>query len=197
MYDTLICEVTTFTGCILKLKYILNVEPGNPSFTFAPNCAGLVQFTNTSSASYSPITYSWNFGDGFTSNEQNPSHIYSPGIYDVVLQISSSLGCWKDTTIRIEIFPTPDPSFTVPNLCLGNQAVFTNTTPPTGYGISYYWDFGDGTNSTQISPTHNYTNSGTYLVSLSASTTGTPCFDTYTSQITIYDLPTISNIIIN
>ncbi len=197
LYDTLICEVTTFTGCVLKLKYILNVEPGLPSFTFTPTCAGLVQFTNTSSASYSPITYLWNFGDGFTTNVQNPTHLFSAGIYNVNLQISSSLGCSRDTTIPVQIFPTPNPKFTVPDLCLGNQAVFTNTTPPTGYPISYYWNFGDGTNSTQISPTHNYINAGTYLVSLSASTTGTPCLDTFSSQITIYDLPTISDIIIN
>lgn len=44
-----------------------------------------VEFTNTSTESDS---YTWDFGDGFNSTEQNPTHIYSEtGIYTVKLQI--------------------------------------------------------------------------------------------------------------
>lgn len=52
-----------------------------------------VQFMDSSSAD-SPISYFWDFGDGKTSNQQNPSTIYEDaGIYDVTLKISTLIGC--------------------------------------------------------------------------------------------------------
>ena len=54
-------------------------------------CAGTVQFTNQSSNSAS--YYNWFFGDGGTSNLQNPSYTYSsPGIYDVTLVVGNING---------------------------------------------------------------------------------------------------------
>jgi PKD repeat protein len=131
LYDTVSCVVTTFLGCQLTLHYILDMAPGFPNFTYTADCNGLVQFTNTSAATYNPINYLWTFPDGTTSTLQNPTYTFTSGDYPVNLHISSDLGCGRDTTIMVHINPTPNPSFTAPDVCLGNPTPFTNTTPNT------------------------------------------------------------------
>lgn len=198
LYDTLTCTVTTFLGCQLNLNYILDMAPGFPNFTYTPNCAGLVQFTNTSNASYSPINYLWTFPDGTTSTLQNPSFTFTPGDYPVNLQISSDLGCGRDTTIIVHIDPNPSPIFAVPPVCLGNTSVFTNgTTPVSGYQIDYNWQFGDNTGSTSINPQHTYLTPGVFQVSLTATLSGTGCSSVYNGQATVYPLPSINGQIIS
>lgn len=81
----------------------------NPDFTFEEVCYGNPnQFTSTSTVSPdgSAITaYNWNFGDGSTSNLQNPSHIYSsPGSYMVKLSTSTDMGyCTRSITQTVEV----------------------------------------------------------------------------------------------
>lgn len=77
----------------------------------------LAQFVNNSNAD-AAITYTWDFGDGNTSNEANPSHIYEePGIYDVTLGIVVDEGCEADLTMTLEgaidVKPSPVANFTV------------------------------------------------------------------------------------
>ena len=199
LYDTLTCSVTTFLGCQLNLNYILDMAPGFPNFTYTPNCAGLVQFTNTSNASYSPINYLWTFPDGTTSTLENPTYTFTPGDYPVNLYISSDLGCGRDTTIMVHIDPLPDPSFTAPDVCLGNPTQFTNTTQPIlGYSLSYLWDFGDNGSSIQTSPSHTYLSSGVYTVTLTSTVVGTSCTSSTQQQVTVFPNPVIQgNIIVN
>ncbi|MCX6294744.1 MAG: PKD domain-containing protein [Bacteroidetes bacterium] len=68
----------------------------------APNCMGLpINFTDNSSVDPgSSITaWNWNFGDGFTSTLQDPSHIYGAGAtYNVSLVVTTLAGC-KDTIV--------------------------------------------------------------------------------------------------
>ncbi|MFL5764633.1 MAG: PKD domain-containing protein [Bacteroidia bacterium] len=133
-----------------------------------------VDFHNASSTPSGPLTYAWNFGDGSTSTAANPSHYYStPGTYTVCLSIANFLGTCSDTfcdTITISTGSS--------GVCLGivnanytavdsvGYGVFSNT--PTGAsGQVYYWDFGDGTNSSAMgNTTHYYSSPGTYLVCL-------------------------------
>jgi hypothetical protein len=186
LYDTITCQVTTFLGCQLTLYYILDMAPGHPNFVPSPSCSGLVQIINTSNASYSPINYLWTFPNGTTSTLQNPTITLAPGTYDITLQISSDLGCGRDTTITVVIDPTPSPNFTATIVCLGNPTTFTNTTPPIpGYNILYSWNLGDNTISTNTSLTHIYQSVGTYNVTLTATTAGTPCNATVNAQVTV------------
>ena len=78
----------TFSGCFE------NDETGLPNataeFTYTVNQeTGFVQFINTST---NGSNYSWSFGDGETSNEINPNHIYEPGTYTVILVIENPDG---------------------------------------------------------------------------------------------------------
>jgi len=193
LYDTITCVVTTFQGCQLTLYYVLDMAPGHPNFTYVPDCNGLVQFTNSSNASYSPINYLWTFPDGTTSTLQNPSHTFTPGTHNVTLQISSDLGCGRDTTIQIIVPPTPNPSYTNIGVCFGLPSVFTNTTPQIpGYNMTYVWDLGTFGTYTSTNLTYVYPVTGTHYVNLTATlNSNPPCSATYNGQTTIYVSPLI------
>jgi gliding motility-associated-like protein len=129
-------------------------------------CAGLltVNFTNTSTGS--PTTYSWNFGDGATSNQNNPSHTYSvAGVYTVTLTISS--GATSDTEIKnafITVYANPVASMDIipDTVCSGESVTLEDVSAIGGGAItSCLWAFNDGSLPQNSCPsvTHIYTNS--------------------------------------
>jgi PKD repeat protein len=127
-----------------------------------------VQFTDTSTGS--PDHWFWEFGDGSTSTDQNPTHVYAAdGSYSVALTVANPVG--RDYTSLadyIRVGPVPIVSF------LANQTYgiaplpvrFTDTSAgsPTGWS----WDFGDGATGGVRNPVHTYGTPGTYPVSLTA-----------------------------
>jgi PKD repeat protein len=66
------------------------------------------------------LTYFWDFGDGITSTEQNPSHTYSsPGIYIVILVITNACQCSDTITTTIDVINTLGPEITAASYCIG------------------------------------------------------------------------------
>ncbi|WP_304020552.1 PKD domain-containing protein [Methanospirillum hungatei] len=129
-----------------------------------------VQFTDLSIGP--PTSYAWDFGDGGTSTEANPSHVYSAGgTYTVKLTVKNSGGSHTMTRenyisvggsgIVADFSGTPT-SGTVP---LTVQFTDLSTGGPTMWA----WDFGDGGTSMVASPSYTYQNPGTYTVKLTAS----------------------------
>ena len=120
------------------------------------------------------INYFWDFGDGTVSTEKNPSHVFtSTGIKTVSLFVKNDVACVsKIFSLPIEIFAEPVANFSVANTsCTGEGILFTNQTVLNGNsGISYLWDFGDGSTSTASNPTHIYTSANTYNVTLKLKT---------------------------
>lgn len=81
-----------------------------PDFTTSNLCSGLqTQFTDATAIGMGSIaTWEWDFGDGGTSNLQNPQHVYTTmGLYQVGLNVISSTGCAKSIVIPVSIQPTP------------------------------------------------------------------------------------------
>lgn len=81
-------------------------------------CAPQKVYFIDSSLSDEPLTYLWDFGDGNTSTEPNPTNTYQgSGTYDVSLDISTQIGCIANLTLAfpglIEIFPSPVANFSV------------------------------------------------------------------------------------
>lgn len=114
----------------------------------------------------------------------DPSITYTfatAGTYTVYLFVADAVGCSDYTTVTVHVMAPPVPSFTssASVSCATPLTVnFTNTTtgtPP----LSYFWDFGDGSTSTAINPSHTYTTLGYYDVTLTA-TDGMGCSATYT-----------------
>ncbi|MBL0103950.1 MAG: PKD domain-containing protein [Bacteroidetes bacterium] len=134
--------------------------------------------------------WDWNFGDGSTSTQQNPTHQYAgPGTYDITLIVLNNLGCLDTITEQLVIDPPPVSQFSASNSCVNTSVAFTDQT--SGNVNIWGWNFGDGGTSTAQNPTHVYASAGTYNVTLiSGDTLG--CIDTIVHPITIYPLPTAS-----
>jgi len=97
-------------------------------------------------------SYLWNFGDGQSSSEQNPSHIYSePGTYQVSLTAGSACGeVVVQTEIEIECTLTAGFNFTITNSNVSFVAQ--------GNATGFLWNFGDGNYGAGTEILHNYPN---------------------------------------
>ncbi len=160
-YRSLSSLATKIDSSVTTGYYGFATPSGNPisySVTFVPQFAG-----GTAS------TYTWNFGDGSTSNTSSPTHIYTrPGKYNVCANILSTTSCGSSlcNSIPIGQLGTNVESGFSSSLPTGNVISFTaqavQGTPP----YTYLWNFGDSNTSTLSNPTHTYLTSGVYLTSL-------------------------------
>jgi PKD repeat protein len=110
-----------------------------------------VTFQDLTTPPNSVADWLWDFGDGNTSTEENPTHIYQDaGDYDVTLTITDIGGCVSTLTqpSAVNYIPYPVPDFSVDATvgCMGQPFEFTNNS--TGNAVSYLWNFGDGGTST-------------------------------------------------
>ncbi|MFA6225266.1 MAG: PKD domain-containing protein [Methanoregula sp.] len=128
-----------------------------------------VQFLDSSTNS--PTSWSWSFGDGGTSALQNPSHTYATaGTYTVTLTATNTDG--SNTVTKIGYitvtYAIPVAGFTS-NVTSGATPLYVQFTDISTYTpTSWSWTFGDGGTATTQSPIYEYTDEGTYTVSLTA-----------------------------
>ena len=173
--------IVSNVNCADTFIQTIEIIPPVPVANFqgpSSGCRSLdVQFTNNSEYG---STYLWDFGDGGTSTQFEPSYTYfNPGVYTVTLTVFGDGG--QDIEIQqsiINVYQLPSAFFTVnpttvfiPNeaIVLFNLSVFAST---------YLWDFGDGNSSTEEFPEHFYTQEGVYDIMLIASTPNN-CIDTF------------------
>ncbi len=128
-----------------------------------------VQF-NSYNSTGNPTSYKWNFGDGNTSTDPNPAHVYSTaGKYTVSLTVSNAGGTDTDEeTNYITVNPSPTSDFSVSSTSGNAPLIVTFTDKSIGKPTAWKWDFGDGTHSSSQNPVHTYTKPGVYNASLSA-----------------------------
>ncbi|HUM64867.1 MAG TPA: PKD domain-containing protein, partial [Chitinophagaceae bacterium] len=157
-----------------------------------------VDFTDRSTSSEGNITsWEWDFGDGGTSTQQNPSHTYTnTGFYTVTLVVTSSNGCKRTISrgrfIRVVDGVSTDFNFTLSRSCTAPVIVnFRNQSSGPG-NISYSWTFGNGQTSTDRNPTVTYNAANTYNVRLNAQS-DFGCSGTITKQVTITETQTDFN----
>lgn len=124
--------------------------------------------------------FEWDFGDGQTSNQTNPTHTYAEeGVYSICLTLGDSRGCSK-TICKEDVVHISDPvadfaGDPVFATCPPLLTVFENKSLKAS---SYTWDFGDDSGmSLNEAPSHVYTSPGAFDVRLIAQST-TTCFDT-------------------
>ena len=149
----------------LKASFTLSKNNG-----FAPLT---VDFTSNSVGSLT--SWKWNFGDGTIFNGANPgSHTFSkPGIYSVTLEVSNGVKTVKSDPAMITVNNIPiTADFSVINKTGLIPFVVSFSNLSTGSNMSYLWNFGDGTSSTSVNPTHTYNQAGNFTVSLFTSGDG-------------------------
>ena len=148
-----------------------------PQADFELDCNELrCTFTDASSdADGTVVSREWEFGDGGTSTERNPTHTYAAaGRYEVRLVVTDDDGAQDDRTRTAEPeapAPPPEPNdpphaeFDV--ACEALRCDFSDRSDDEdGNVVSWAWDFGDGATSTERSPTHTYAAPGRYDVVL-------------------------------
>ncbi len=166
-----------------------------PSVSFTADktsgCDGVVvKFKNTSQ---NAIGYVWDFGDGTTSTNVEPTHTFtgSGKSFTVTLRATNILGCTSSVSIPgyIKTANPPVATFTVSP---GNELSIPNYTfgfkDTSVDAVSWEWLFGDGSRSTQQNPNHTYANDGIYLVTLKV-LNKEGCSSTVTQSVRIIGIP--------
>jgi len=169
------------------------IDPPVADFSATPTTlcpGGSVAFTNLSTGTIS--SYAWSFGDGGSSTESSPAHVYaSAGQYTISLTTTGEGGSDTETKSNyITVSAAPTANFTA-SPTSGAAPLYVNFTNQSTNGTSWLWNFGDGTTSTLQQPSHNYPNPGSYTVSLTASSLCGTDVETRTNLITVQDSTSI------
>lgn len=180
-------------GCNADKTLVVSVkENPRPAFTNSDPCSGApVNFTNgTTGPAGSTLNYMWDFGDGNTSTAQNPVHTFgSPDRYNVKLRAVASNGCTNEIMQVVGTGVRPQAAYSVPaEQCQGTPFNFINNTLSFGEGVSFMWEFGDGSSSTDANPVKNFTNLGDFSVRMTATTTG-GCIDSASGSVKVKEVP--------
>lgn len=155
-----------------------------------------VYFYDQSTPANGIISFFWTFGDGTTSNLMNPVHTYSgPGSYNVCLTIESHSGgmvICTDTLCEVITVSGGGTScfadfyYTFDSLGSNTStAYFYDLSTPAGLIDTWYWNFGDGTTSTEQNPVHTYTSPGTYGVCLTITADSSSCTSSHCDTIVV------------
>ncbi|WP_152000041.1 MULTISPECIES: PKD domain-containing protein [unclassified Imperialibacter] len=162
------CEAKT-------VKEIIVGADAAPSFTAQQKCSLQIQFSNSSTNSN---RWSWNFGDGMTSEDESPIHAYAaPGLYQVTLTSYSIMDCEALYTQEVEVVHIvdtkilPEDQQSCSEISLSGCAPFTlpfTSVTEASESYSLLWTFGDNTSTTEANPIHVFAQPGTYEVVLLA-----------------------------
>lgn len=143
----------------------VNCNPPQSDFSIQVDDLDLAFQDNSSG---SPDNWNWTFGDGRSSNEQNPSHTYLfPGNYEVCLTVNNQCGTTRSCQQITVTCSPPQANFSTSFNGLNQSFTDNSSGDPTSWG----WTFGDGGSSTDENPTHTYNQPGIYTVCLTVSNT--------------------------
>lgn len=150
--DTICSNVTVAGGC----------PPPSSIWSFT-NTGQTFNFTDLSTSNATITSWFWDFGDGNSSLQQNPTHTYAnAGNYLVCLVVLDS--CGADSSCQTVTAGCPLPAAGFTSVTSGLTVAFSDAS--TGTPTTWFWDFGDGTTSTLQNPVHTYTTQGTFNVCL-------------------------------
>ncbi|MEQ8303238.1 MAG: PKD domain-containing protein [Cyclobacteriaceae bacterium] len=189
--------IASIPGCETELMQTINtVEFGpSPDFTFSNDCEDAsILFTNATTGT--TIGFSWDFGDGNSSLQTDPSNTFVDfGNYEVTLQATNAAGCINSVVKPIQIYSKPITDFSIdlpPFSCAGTASQFNDLTPsPTDSNLSgWAWTFGDPQNGTSTvrHAQYVYQQAGMYDVELEV-TTNFGCKESIQKQVTIFQSP--------
>jgi len=177
-------------------KWVRILPAPEADFSFLTRCVKLpVEFTADFPRVYDPVVKtSWNFGDGSTSDLEDPVKTFSgSGTYNVTLDIETQGGCTATITKQVFVPLTPVADFTVTGEMHGANYIKCDNLLSLQFqdqsvnASSWFWTMGqNGPTYTQNNPGHIFPDTGTYRVSLIINR-GSVCTDTITKNIRVVD----------
>jgi len=192
--------VTGYNGCrdTIIRQVLVNPLP-SPDFTFENVCEGeYMLFQETTPGTI--VSYVWDFNGLGSSTLPNPQFLFpGPGSYNVTLTVTNNNGCVNQRTKTVFVHPNPVPQFTWDHSCFNTTTQFTSSsfiTDPFGTTLDIHsWNFGDpqsGVNntSTEVNPVHNFSQPGTYPVTLTVTSSQT-CTQSITIPVFVEAIPPI------
>jgi len=175
-------------GCITQVDTTITLGHTNPTqvSTYSECVNNNLLFSVTDSLPF--VSAVWHFADGTTAPYFKYWHAYTTeNTYAPYLVTIDLAGC-RDTffTAQSIAINDPNPTFSVANtnVCLGSSVTFHNGS---NGGDLFFWDFGDGTTSSDSVPVHTYANAGTFTVSLTVTKGTCTKTKTITGYITVID----------
>jgi len=175
IYSTTLTINDTITPCTstVAITFTVNNSPctGAVSFNYVLQQNGVVNFYNATSG-LNNFNWLWGFGNGNTSTLYNPppQTYTASGVYNVTLTATDQLSiCSYSSVQSISVTVATcslNSAFTY-TIGGGGLVNFTSVSTGTSGTTTYFWDFGDATNSGLQNPSHTYTSNGTYIITLS------------------------------
>jgi len=201
-YDTLgmyniTLEATSDEGCINNMMTSTSVFP-NPDAFFVTGevCDGdSTRFQNHSQIADGEITYTWDFGDGNGSTDENPWHTYGAfGSYDVSMLVISNKACANEYKLTYEVHETPVAALPLaPTVCLTDSVLVPQAVKDAvRANWMYTLTFGDGTEIDSIPDGHIYAAVGTYPVKLNIES-DFGCIDSANLSMEVLEVPTLDD----
>ncbi|MBI5219762.1 MAG: T9SS type A sorting domain-containing protein, partial [Bacteroidia bacterium] len=183
---------TSTLQCVNDTNYRFLVHPlPYINFKAIDSCsADIIHFINQSVSE--PIaSWEWTFGPNDTMNTQDADHHYGiGGQQNISLQGTTIYGCAKTKDSLLTFGSAPVALFTWKYECLDSAVRFFNaSTIETGIINNYLWDFGDSSFSNDTFPTHLFADTGSYHVTLTA-TTNYGCDSSVTKTVRIRPMVT-------
>jgi PKD repeat protein len=158
--------------------------PPSAGFDITQSAADYLEYTFTNTSTDGE-TYMWDFGDGNTSTEESPTHVYDThDIYTVTLEVTNAAGLTATLEKPVDIQAPVTAAF----------SFVTNQNPDTYQTVEFMdesigavellWEFGDGYQFTGMNPSHTYDADDIYTVTLTA-TSITGLQDVTTMDVTV------------
>ena len=126
------CTLTSVTGCTVVISTVLQLENPTADFTMTNTCFNNAVFQDTTVLSNPTLLdgYLWEFGDGTTSSDHNPTHSFpGTGTYTVKFTTFNAFGCTTTATKTITVYnpPTANIAYSYLQYCTSDTALETIT----------------------------------------------------------------------
>lgn len=140
--------------------------PPSVAFVSEQSESNFLEYTFANS-SLNAESYNWDFGDGNTSTEESPTHVYADAdVYTVSLTGTNEFGTTATFSSDIDIQAPVTAAFTFEaDAADYSTIIFTDGSED---AVSLLWEFGDGFQFTGMNPSHTYSEDGSYTVTLTA-----------------------------
>ncbi len=183
-------------NCFDTIRKTTSVWPlPNIKFGYSRQCTGSAQnicFKDSSTIlppSAIPVTsHYWDFGGvGFSVTKDTCFIFPTDGKYPITKVVTSSEGCVSTLVQTLNITPKPDAKFLIGNQIVNGLSTNMAFIDSSKYSVTWFWDFGNGSTSTQQFPNTTYIANGTYTVTQTI-TDQFGCPDSYSLAVRINNL---------